>query len=109
MSNGYRVNTDELEATVRQLRALQQDTSQTGTRGKYSTVVGQNELGGDFTECSSLRSTHDQMQTFLAQAISDLDNLINEFGDKTTTVTNAYKGNEDQGKATMNSYQARLS
>ena len=108
MSDRYRVNTDELEAVVRRLRALQQNLSQTGTRSKYDTVVARNDFGGAFHEADALGSAHDNMQQFLASMVSDLDKLIGDFGNKSQTATDAYKAREDEGESVMTSYQARL-
>jgi hypothetical protein len=108
VSDGYRVNTDELEAVVRRLRTLQQNINQTGTKSKYEAVVSRNDLGGEFAEAGKLYQAHDSMQGFLSRVIGMMDNLINEFGDKTQTVTDAYRAREDEGTAAMGGHQARL-
>ncbi|MFI5533514.1 hypothetical protein ACIA8O_33760 [Kitasatospora sp. NPDC051853] len=107
MSNGYRVNTDELEAVVRRLRALQQNLGQTANSSKYNTVVAQNDFGGSgFKEAKALADAHGNMQSFLARTISDLNTLINEFGDKTQQVNENYRGTEYEQKSVMNSQKA---
>ncbi|MGW2399770.1 hypothetical protein ACWCYY_24725 [Kitasatospora sp. NPDC001664] len=104
MSNGYRVNTDELEAVVRRLRALQQNLGQTANSSKYNTVVGTTDFGGEgFKEAQALATAHDGMQNFLAKTIADLNTLINEFGDKTQTVNDNYRGTEYDQKSVMDS------
>jgi len=107
VSDGYRVNTDELEAVVRRLRALQQNISTCGTNTKYKTDISREAFGGDFVEAQALYAAHGNMQSFLTQTISNLDALINEYGEKTQMVTDSYKIREDEGRATMNGFQAR--
>ncbi|MDH6126684.1 hypothetical protein [Kitasatospora sp. GP82] len=101
MSSGFRVDTSELEAVVRRLRALQQNLGQTANKSKYNTVISRNDLGGDFAEAQTLHSAHDGMQQFLAGMISDLDSLINDFGDKTKAVNDAYRNDDEAQSAKM--------
>ncbi|BFV59063.1 hypothetical protein KCMC57_up41670 [Kitasatospora sp. CMC57] len=105
MSDGYQVNTDELEAVVKRLRALQQNIGQTADKTKYNTVVEPGHFGGSFSEASALYSAHSGMQSFLTQTITDLNNLINDFGDKTKMVTDNYRSIEEDQKSVMNSQQ----
>ncbi|GAA1071815.1 hypothetical protein F4556_004569 [Kitasatospora gansuensis] len=105
MSDGYQVNTDELEAVVKRLRALQQNIGQTADKTKYNTVVKREDFGGNFPEASALFTAHDGMQAFLAKTIADLNSLINDFGDKTKMVTENYRGLEEDQKSVMNSQQ----
>ncbi|MFJ1705764.1 hypothetical protein [Kitasatospora sp. NPDC088346] len=102
MSDGYRVNTDELEAVVKRLRTLQQGINECGNKAKYNTVVTREDFGGDFLEAQAMYAAHGKMQQFLTTTISKLDALINEFGDKTHTVNEAYKGREYDGVTVMN-------
>ncbi|WP_441245878.1 hypothetical protein [Kitasatospora sp. McL0602] len=105
MSDGYRVNTDELEAVVKRLRALQQNLGQTADKSKYNTVTSRDDFGGDFVEAHSLSMAHDTMKSFLDDTCLKLNKLIGEFGDKTHTVTTSYQDLEEQGRVTMNSQQ----
>ncbi|WP_457032460.1 hypothetical protein [Kitasatospora sp. P5_F3] len=106
MSDGYQVNTAELEAVVRRLRALQQNLGQTANSSKYNTVVGPNDFGGSgFKEAEKLRSAHGNMQTFLSTTIANLNQLINDFGDKTHQVNQNYRGVEEDQQSVMNSQQ----
>ncbi|AUG77497.1 hypothetical protein CFP65_2676 [Kitasatospora sp. MMS16-BH015] len=102
MSDGYRVNTDELEAVVKRLRTLQQNVGQTADKSKYNTVASQGDFGGDFTEAHTLFTAHDNMKQFLDDTCLKLNQLIGEFGDKTHTVTTSYRDLEEQGRVTMN-------
>ncbi|MFJ8044927.1 hypothetical protein ACIRBX_30940 [Kitasatospora sp. NPDC096147] len=107
MSDGYRVNTDELEAVVRRLRALQQNIGQTANSSKYNTVVTPGDFGGSgFKEAKALADAHGGMQAFLARTIAELNSLINEFGDKTQTVNENYRGVEYDQTSALNSQKA---
>jgi len=106
MSDGFRVNTDELEAVVKRLRALQQNLGQTANKSKYNTVVPRADFGGNFAEAEALHSAHDNMQRFLAKQISDLDALINDFGDKAQANNDGYRGSDADQAARMNTQQS---
>lgn len=105
MSDGYRVNTDELEAVVKRLRALQQNIGQTANKSKYNTVVARGDFGGDFAEAQALHSAHDSMHQSLNDMIGNLDALISDFGDKTHSVATAYRSREEEHAAAMNRQQ----
>ncbi|GAA2241975.1 hypothetical protein GCM10010430_24450 [Kitasatospora cystarginea] len=105
MSDGFRVNTDELEAVVKRLRDLQQNLGQTANKSKYNTVIARSDYGGDFLEAQSLYTAHDRMQQSLAQMTADLESLINDFGDKAKAVHDGYRNVEAQHAADMQKQQ----
>lgn len=105
MADGYRVNTVELEAVVKRLRALQQGLSECGNSAKYNTVVGSEDFGANFDEARTLFTAHSQMQQFLSQHIQELDSLINDFGDKTHAVNSAYLAREEEFVTTARSIE----
>ncbi|MFG2823580.1 hypothetical protein ACGFX4_29660 [Kitasatospora sp. NPDC048365] len=82
--------------------------AQTTEKSTYGTIVSQSDFGVNFSHADGLYQAHDRMQGWLSRTINDLNALINEFGDKTQTVNNAYKGLEMEGVATMNKYQQEL-
>ncbi|MEV8096826.1 hypothetical protein [Kitasatospora sp. NPDC085879] len=106
MADGYRVNTDELEAVVKRLRALQQGLSECGNKAKYNTVLVSDDFGANFDEAKQLFAAHSQMQQFLSQHIQELDSLINDFGDKTHSVNTAYRTREEEFVASTRSMQS---
>ncbi|MGK4581064.1 hypothetical protein [Kitasatospora sp. HPMI-4] len=108
MSDGFRVDIDELEAVVKRLRALQQNLGQTANKSKYNTVVARSDFGGDFAEAQALYTAHDQLQQFLARTTADLDSLINEFGNKTKTVNDAYRNDDEQQVAAMRKQEGQV-
>ncbi|MFF4343362.1 hypothetical protein ACFY00_25950 [Kitasatospora sp. NPDC001540] len=108
MADGYRVNTDELEAVVKRLRTIQQNMAQTSDRSRYGTVASESDFGSNFAQAANLHTAHQRMQDWLTYNINNLNNLINEFGDKTQTVNEAYRGLETDGAANMAQFQQRL-
>ncbi|MER5638969.1 hypothetical protein ABT095_18640 [Kitasatospora sp. NPDC002227] len=108
MSDGYQVNTDELEAVAQRLRGIQQNLGRSGTTSRYDTVVARRDFGGDFHEADALASAHDRMQQFLAEVIAELDGLIDDFGAKTRTVSSSYRAREEDGAAAMGGQQGSL-
>ncbi|MFB7948276.1 hypothetical protein ACFC6L_25535 [Kitasatospora phosalacinea] len=104
MANGYRVNTDELEAVVKRLQVIQQNMAQTSERSAYGTDVSGTDFGSNFSHAAKVHEAHQNMQAWLTATIADLSGLINDFGGKTQTVNNAYKGLETEGVINM-SYQ----
>ncbi|MGE7435244.1 hypothetical protein [Kitasatospora sp. NPDC001175] len=105
MSDGFRVNTDELQAVVKRLRDLQQNLGQTANKSKYNTVIARSDYGGDFLEAQNLYAAHDKMQQFLAQMTADLESLINDFGDKTKTAHDGYRNADAEHAADMQKQQ----
>ncbi|MFD7729725.1 hypothetical protein ACFV6F_04980 [Kitasatospora phosalacinea] len=97
MANGYRVNTDELEAVVKRLQVIQQNMAQTSERSAYGTDVSGADFGSNFSHAAKVHEAHQNMQAWLTATIADLSELINDFGGKTQTVNNAYKGLETEG------------
>ncbi|MFJ5234256.1 hypothetical protein ACIQBJ_30675 [Kitasatospora sp. NPDC088391] len=108
MADGFRVDTDELEAVVKRLRTIQQNMAQTADRSTYGTAVTASDFGSNFSQATDLHAAHERMQAWLTLNISNLNKLINEFGDKTQTAHNAYAGHEADKAATMAKFQQRL-
>lgn len=94
MTDGYRVDTDELDALVTRLRDLQRDLGETGARARYGTVLECQDLGSVFAEAMTLYQAHDQMQSWLSTTIGDLERLVDDLGTKTRSVTDSYRENE---------------
>ncbi|WP_371497307.1 hypothetical protein OG871_15175 [Kitasatospora sp. NBC_00374] len=108
MADGFRVNTDELEAVVRRLRTIQQNMSQTSEKSRYGTAVAREDFGVNFSHATALYDAHDNMHRFLNETIAGLDSLINEFGNKTHTVTENYKARDAEYRTVMTKYQQEL-
>lgn len=101
MADGYRVNTDELQAVVTRLRNLQKNLGETASKATYNTVIAPSDVGWDFPEAHELHTAHSNMKSSLERLISDLETLIDDFGSKTQTVTDSYKENEHNVQSGM--------
>ena len=101
MADGYRVDTDELEAVITRLRNLQRNLSETAGKATYNTVIQPSDVGWEFPEAHELHTAHVTMKAELEKLIHGLETMIDEFGDKTKAVTESYKENEYQVRADM--------
>lgn len=94
MANGYRVNTDELEAVVTRLRNLQRNLGETAGKATYNTVLAASDVGWDFPEAHELHGAHTRMKASLEELIRKLEAMIDDFGGKTKAVTDSYRESE---------------
>jgi hypothetical protein len=101
VTDGYRVDTNELEAVVTRLRNLQKNLGETAGKAKYNTVLQISDVGWDFSEANELHTAHANMKASLEDLIKNLESLIDDFSGKTQTVTNSYKESEYQIQAAM--------
>jgi len=101
MADGYRVNTDELEAVVTRLRRLQSSLGETAGKATYNTVIQPSDVGGDFPEAHELHTAHSNMKKTLEDLIKNLEAMIDDFGSKTKAVNDSYKESEYQVRAGM--------
>ncbi|MFI9047768.1 hypothetical protein [Streptomyces sp. NPDC053427] len=97
MAKHFKVDLDELDGVVRQLRRLQGDMDETGQKVEYGTNIPKSAFGVNFGEAEELSHAHDQMQTYLKDVVKALQGLTLKFGEKTDASRGAY---EDQDHAT---------
>lgn len=102
MADGYRVNTDELQAVVTRLRNLQKNLGETASKATYNTVIAPSDVGWEFPEAHELHTAHSEMKLSLESMIKKLESLIDDFGGKTQVVTDSYKENEYNVQSGMN-------
>ncbi|MEW1751033.1 hypothetical protein ACIQU1_11960 [Streptomyces angustmyceticus] len=102
MSERFKVDLDELDGVVRQLRRLRADMDEPSQKVKYSTTIPKSAFGVDFLEAGSLAQAHDGMQEYMSQVINALQDLIHKFGEKTEASRGAYEDQEHETKTSMN-------
>ncbi|MEU9500250.1 hypothetical protein [Streptomyces sp. NPDC048196] len=102
MSERFRVDLDELDSVVRQLRHLRGDMDEPSQKVKYSTTIPKSAFGVNFLEAGDLAKAHDDMQSYMSQVINALQDLIHKFGEKTEASRGAYEDQEHQTKTSMN-------
>lgn len=72
MGKHFKVDLDELDGVVRQLRHLQHDMSETGQNVEYGTNVPKSAFGVNFGEADDVSHAHDRMQTYLKDVVKAL-------------------------------------
>ncbi|KPC59337.1 hypothetical protein [Streptomyces chattanoogensis] len=102
MGKHFKVDLDELDSVVRQLRSLQGDMDQTSQKVKYSTNIPKSAFGVDFGEAEHLSKAHDRMQGYLQDVTQALQDLIHKFSEKTEVSRGAYEDQDHQTKVSMN-------
>ncbi|REK84868.1 hypothetical protein DY245_40800 [Streptomyces inhibens] len=102
MAEQFKVDLDELDSVVRQLKHLRGDMDEPSQKMKYSTAIPKSAFGVDFLEAGKLASAHDDMQSYMSQVIDALQDLIHKFGEKTEASRGAYEDQEHQAKTSMN-------
>ncbi|MFH8568921.1 hypothetical protein [Streptomyces sp. NPDC017993] len=101
MGEQFRVDLDELDSVVRQLKHLRGDMDEPSQKVKYSTAIPKSAFGSKFDEAHELAESHDKMQHYMTQVITALHELITDFGDKTERSRGAYEDQEHETKASM--------
>lgn len=96
MSQGYEVDVEQLEATVRQLRAVADSLDHPKSSTRYDTTVPPGMLGRGFDGAASLTVQHGAMQDWLEGVIGQLQGFINTHADQTKQVADAYSEQERQ-------------
>lgn len=102
MSKQFKVDLEELDSVVRQLKRLQADMDEPSQKMKYSTTIPKSAFGDNFIECGDLAGAHDKMQNYMTQVITALQDLVTKFGDKTEASRGAYEDQEHGAKVSMN-------
>ncbi|MEU9111791.1 hypothetical protein AB0D04_08385 [Streptomyces sp. NPDC048483] len=102
MGKHFKVDLDELDGVVRQLRHLQGDMDETSQKVEYGTNIPKSAFGVDFGEAEELSHAHDRMQTYLTDVIKALNHLTHQFSGKTEASRGAYEDQDHQTKASMN-------
>ncbi|MGW8551385.1 hypothetical protein [Streptomyces tubercidicus] len=101
MGKHFKVDLDELDGVVRQLRGLQHDMNEIGQKVGYGTNVPKSAFGVNFDEAEEVSRAHDRMQTYLKDVVKALQDLTHNFGEKTETSRGAYEDQDHETKASM--------
>ncbi|MFE6692140.1 hypothetical protein ACFVFQ_37470 [Streptomyces sp. NPDC057743] len=94
MTEQFRVDLEELDVVVRQLRHLQRDVEEPGQAVKYGTTLPTSAFGTGFDEAGKLAGAHDGMQAYMADVLGALQDLLHTFGEKTEASRGAYEDQE---------------
>ncbi|MFJ5674329.1 hypothetical protein [Streptomyces sp. NPDC093097] len=94
MAEQFRVDLEELDVVVRQLRRLQRDMDDPHQTVTYNTSIPTSAFGIGFAEAGRLAGAHDGMQTYMADVLGALQDLVHTFGEKTEASRGAYEDQE---------------
>ncbi|KUL37484.1 hypothetical protein ADL22_21225 [Streptomyces sp. NRRL F-4489] len=94
MAEQFRVDLEELDNVVRQLRHLQRDMDAPSQAVKYGTTIPKSAFGVGFAEAGKLAGAHDGMQAYVSDVLGGLQELIRNFGEKTEASRGAYEDQE---------------
>ncbi|MCK7623002.1 hypothetical protein MUU72_07800 [Streptomyces sp. RS10V-4] len=94
MAEQFRVDLEELDNVVRQLRHVQRDMDEPSQTVKYGTTIPKAAFGVGFTEARKLAGAHDGMQAYMTEVLGALQQLIATFGEKTEASRGAYEDQE---------------
>ncbi|MCB5909541.1 hypothetical protein [Streptomyces pinistramenti] len=101
MGEQFKVDLDELDGVVRQLKHLQGDMDDPSQKIKYSTAIPKSAFGSDFLEATDISKAHDEMQSYMTEVITALQDLIKNFGEKTERSRGAYEDQEHETRSSM--------
>ncbi|MEZ0065749.1 uncharacterized protein YukE [Streptacidiphilus sp. MAP12-20] len=102
MGDGYQVDLSYLQDTLKKLQGVVDGMDTTCGVANYQTNLNRSQFGGDaFVEAGTLYSAHDNMKTQLNGMISTLQQMIQEFKDKTGHTHDQYAGTDNAVKYTF--------
>ncbi|AJT65026.1 hypothetical protein [Streptomyces chattanoogensis] len=91
----YRVDLDALDQVVRELNEILRDMGGPRQKAENNTYLAPGALGENFSEQKELYDAHDEMVDHLKHdVIGPLEKLIDDFGQKTKKVKEAYDDSE---------------
>lgn len=92
---GYEVDLNYLRDTISKLQGVVAGMDGACTSANYNTNLTRQQFGSDaFAESGNLYAAHDTMKTRLTSMIQTLQDMVQNFTDKTTTVHAAYAEQE---------------
>ncbi|MCE4943134.1 hypothetical protein LVX13_08330 [Streptomyces albulus] len=98
MAEQFKVDLEELDVVVRQLRHLQRDMDDPTQTVAYNTTIPRSAFGINFIEAGRLAGAHDGMQAYLSDVLGALQDLIRTFGEKTEASRGAYEDQEHDAR-----------
>ncbi|MGW6907658.1 WXG100 family type VII secretion target [Streptomyces sp. NPDC054940] len=102
MAEQYKVDLSEIEGTIAKLNRVIKDmtTSKSSCMGK--TYLPQGALGTGFGEAQALYSAHESMKERLYEIVQHLEDVLDDFGQKTKKTHDAFADAEAQNYAAFN-------
>ncbi|MDQ0764294.1 hypothetical protein [Streptomyces canus] len=94
MAEQYRVDLSEIEGTITKLNGVLKDMSTSKASCQNKTYLPKGALGTGFGEAETLYTAHDQMKTVLEGVVQYLEDLLDDFGQKTKKTHDAFSDAE---------------
>jgi hypothetical protein len=100
--SGYEVDLSYLQDTLKKLQGVADGMDHHSDTVNYQTNLTQAQFGGPgFIEADNLYQAHDNMKTQLAAMIKTLQQMIQEFTDKTGHAHDQYAANDSSISGTF--------
>ncbi|MFF7757333.1 hypothetical protein [Streptomyces griseorubiginosus] len=94
MAEQYKVDLSEIEGTITKLNAVLKDMSTASLSCQNKTYLPPGALGVNFSEATTLYSAHAQMKTVLEDIVQHLQDVLDDFGQKTKKTHDSYSDAE---------------
>ncbi|MFG2467347.1 hypothetical protein [Streptomyces canus] len=94
MAEQYKVDLSEIEGTITKLNAVLKDMSTASLSCQNKTYLPPGSLGVNFGEATTLYNAHEQMKTVLQDIVQHLQDVLDDFGQKTKKTHDAYSDAE---------------
>ncbi|MBA2944899.1 hypothetical protein [Streptomyces himalayensis] len=102
MAEQYKVDLSEIEGTITKLNRVIKDMSTSATSCQGKTYLPQGALGTGFGEAEALFGAHEQMKERLYEIVAHLEDVLDDFGQKTKRTHDAFHDAEAQNYAAFN-------
>lgn len=101
MAEEVRVDLDELEKTVAALNQVLSGLGKAGTDTATNTYLPPGALGTGFDEADKLAGAHNEIKTYIEDAVRYLNTVMDEFGRKTKYTHGAYQDTDYETQASF--------
>ncbi|MBA4864409.1 hypothetical protein H1V43_24250 [Streptomyces sp. PSKA54] len=102
MAEQYKVDLSEIEGTITKLNRVIKDMSTSRASCTNKTYLPAGALGTGFGEATALYSAHEQMKKVLEQIVEHLEDVLDDFGQKTKKTHDAFQDAEADNYAAFN-------
>jgi hypothetical protein len=102
MAEQYKVDLSEIEGTITRLNRVLKDMGTSSSNCKNKTYLPQGALGTGFAEAKALYDAHEVMKERLYEIVAHLEQVLDDFGQKTKKTHDAFADAEAQNYAAFN-------
>jgi hypothetical protein len=101
MAEEVSVDLDELEKTVTALNQVLSGLGKAGTDTATNTYLPPGAVGTGFDEADKLANAHNEIKTYIEDAVRYLNTVMDEFGRKTKYTHGAYQDTDYETQASF--------